>query len=239
MSVPASPVPATTRAEISPLAPSRRGVWGRLAPAVAPPPQDPAACDNRRVRDAGTNGGLRDYPRELERDVRLRDGSLVHLRPIRPDDRDRLIQLYDRLSYDTAYHRFFTVMKRLPPDWAQILATVDYRRRLALVAERPTAAGPELVGVARWEPAGRLDTAEVALVVQDAWQGKGLGRILLDALLAAAEARGIRRFVAWVLADNTRMLGLLSRHTDIESRRLSEGVVEVVFRRRAAACASG
>jgi L-amino acid N-acyltransferase YncA len=167
--------------------------------------------------------------------VRLRDGSLVHLRAIRPEDRDRLIDLYGRLSADTAYHRFFTVMQRLPPDWAQILATVDGRRRLALVAERPTAAGPELVGVARWEPTDRPDTVEVALVVQDAWQGKGLGGLLLDALLAAAEARGVRRFVAWVLADNARMLGLLRRHAAVESRRVSEGVVEVVFRRRGAA----
>src|SRR2546426_793981 len=76
-----------------------------------------------------------EYPRELVQDVKLRDGSYIHIRPIRPQDAPRLQELYGRLSRDTAYHRFFTVMKRLPPDWAQVLATVDYRRRLALVAE--------------------------------------------------------------------------------------------------------
>jgi RimJ/RimL family protein N-acetyltransferase len=174
------------------------------------------------------------YPRELERVVKLVDGSRVRLRPIRPDDRDRLIQLYDRLSRDTAYQRFFTVMKQLPPDWAQTLATVDYRRRLALVAEPEGSAGAELVGVGRFEPSEREDTAEVAFVVQDDWQRRGLGTILLHDVLDAAAARGIRRFVAYVLADNTRMLGLLRRLTDIQSRTVADGVAEVLFTGRAA-----
>ena len=76
------------------------------------------------------------YPGELECEVTLRDGSRLRLRPIRPEDATRLIDFYDHLSRETAYQRFFAVMKRLPPDWARILASVDYRRRLALVAER-------------------------------------------------------------------------------------------------------
>ena len=56
-----------------------------------------------------------EYPRELVQDVKLRDGSYIHIRPIRPEDAPRLQELYGRLSRDTAYHRFFTVMKRLPP----------------------------------------------------------------------------------------------------------------------------
>jgi GNAT superfamily N-acetyltransferase len=173
------------------------------------------------------------YPRELERAVTLRDGAPVRIRPIRPEDAGRLVELYDRLSRHTAYQRFFTIMKRLPPDWARVLARVDYDRRLALVAEHDGPDGPALVAVARYEPAGPPDTAEVAFVVQDGWQNRGLGTVLLGDLLAAAEARGIRQFRAWVLADNTRMLDMLARFTEVTERRLQSGVMEVAFRRRA------
>jgi RimJ/RimL family protein N-acetyltransferase len=172
------------------------------------------------------------YPAELEREITLRDGTTLRLRAIRPDDAPRLIEYYGRLSAHTAYQRFFTVMRRLPPDWARFLATVDYRRRLALVAERGPGDAPELIGVARYEPTDREDTAEVAFVVQDGWQGKGLGAILLRELLAAAGARGIRRFRAFVLAENARMLELLRRFTDVQEHTVASGVVEMVFARR-------
>lgn len=172
------------------------------------------------------------YPAELVRVVRLRNGAVVRIRPIRPDDAPRLIELYDHLSRHTAYQRFFTIMRRLPPDWAKILATVDYRRRLALVVEHDTPTGVELIGVGRYEPSSEPDAAEVAFVVQDDWQGQGLGTILLEDLLAAAAARGIERFVAFVLADNRRMLDLLKRKTDIRSRKVDSGIVELAFSRR-------
>jgi RimJ/RimL family protein N-acetyltransferase len=174
------------------------------------------------------------YPKELEREITLRDGARVRLRPIRPDDQDRLIAFYDRLSRYTAYQRFFTVMKRLPPDWARLLATVDYQRRLALLAEHGPPGAPELIGVARYEGTAQPDTAEVAFVIQDQWQNRGLGTLMLDALLAAAEARGIRRFRAYVLASNTRMLDLLERFTDVRERSTASGVTELLLARRAA-----
>lgn len=165
------------------------------------------------------------YPTELERAVQLRDGSELRLRPIRPDDAPRLVELYDRLSRHTAYQRFFTVMRRLPPNWARVLASVDYHRRLALVGEH----GPELVAVARYEPTDEPDTVEVAFVVQDEYQGKGIGTILLHALLDAAQARGIHRFRAYVLAENSRMLDLLARFTHVRERRFQNGVVNTLF----------
>ena len=162
------------------------------------------------------------------RDVVLRDGPTVRLRPIESDDAEALTSLYERLSPETAYQRFFTVMRRLPPDWARLLASVDHDRRMAIVAVGP---GEGLVGVARyaWDPAAQ--EAEIALVVQDGWQGRGLGTILLRELLAYAEARGIRRFRAYVLADNQRMLKLVSRVGAIIERRLEQGVVSLAFTR--------
>jgi RimJ/RimL family protein N-acetyltransferase len=173
------------------------------------------------------------YPRDLEREVSLRDGTPVRLRPIRAEDAPRLIALYARLSEHTAYQRFFTVMKRLPPDWARMLATVDYRRRLALVAERGPVDDPELIGVARYEPTDEPDMAEVAFVVLDGWQGRGLGMALLHHLLEAAVARGIQRFCAYVLADNGRMLDLFRRFTDVQASSIESGVVTVLFTSRA------
>jgi RimJ/RimL family protein N-acetyltransferase len=156
------------------------------------------------------------------------DGGLA-LRLIRSDDAPRLIALHERLSLHTAYQRFFAAMRRLPPDWANYLANVDYHTRLALVLERASDDGPELVGVARYEPTAEADTVEVAFVVQDGWQGKGLGKILFRELIAAATARGIRRFRAYVLADNTRMLRLLSAHSRILERHTAAGVTELLF----------
>lgn len=179
------------------------------------------------------------YPRELEREVVLRDGARLRLRPIRPEDQDRLITFYDRLSRHTAYQRFFTVMKRLPPNWAHLLANVDYVRRLALLAEHGLPEDPELVGVARYEPTGQADMAEIAFVIQDGWQNRGLGTLMLDALLAAAEARGIRRFRAYVLASNARMIDLLVRFTDVQERRMESGVTELLLARRPAVTGTG
>ena len=173
------------------------------------------------------------YPRELEREFALRDGTRVRIRPILPEDAPRLFALYDRLSHQTRYQRFFSVMKGLPPDWSHRFANVDYRRRMALVAERDLDWRPELIGVARYEPSAEQGTAEVAIVVQDFWQGRGLGTILLKDILRAAEANGIHRFCAHVLADNHRMLALLSRLTDVRQHRSESGVVDVGFARRA------
>ena len=171
------------------------------------------------------------YPRELERDVILRDGARVSLRPIRPDDAPRLATAYHQLSTQSAYQRFFTVSRRLPPDWAQFLTTVDYRRRLALIAERPKGGGMELLGVARYEPS-HDDAPEVAFVILDAWQNRGLGSLLFQALLAAAQARGLSRFRAWVLADNVRMLDLINRYADVQERRRDGTILELIFTAR-------
>jgi len=182
------------------------------------------------TRDA--NAGA--YPTELQQPVVLRNGASVLVRPIRPDDEPRLTALYSRLSHDTAYQRFFTWWKKLPPAWARAFANVDYRGRLALVAEPDGGTGSALVGVARYEPSGDTATAEIALVIQDDWQGVGLGAVLLDRLLDAAAARGLATFVAYVLSGNRRMLRLLHAHTAILSQATERGVTEIRFARRSA-----
>jgi acetyltransferase len=172
------------------------------------------------------------YPTDLARMALLRDGTPVFIRPIRPDDAPRLIDAYSRLSKQSAYQRFFTLRRRLPSDWARHFADVDYQGRLALIADRETVDEPELIGVARYESAQDHDLPELALVVQDGWQGKGLGALLLNEILGAGQARGHRRFRALVLADNNEMLTLLDRHTEIKERTIEDGIVALIFEGR-------
>ena len=169
------------------------------------------------------------YPADLAREVTGRDGVRVRLRPIRPADAPRLQALHARLSRETIYQRFFGATPRLPTPWAHFLAEVDYRRRLALVLEHGPDDDPELIGVGRYEPTAEPDTAEVAFVVEDRWQGKGLGTVLFTALLAAARDRGIRRFRADVLADNRRMLDLITRFACVDSRETRDAITSLVF----------
>src|SRR2546427_8410783 len=105
----------------------------------------------------------------FDRTLALPSGERLRLRPIRPDDESRLSELYDRSSRDTRYQRFFTVMRRLPADWARFLANVDYDRRFALVVEDLTDPSTSLTRVARYEPVEE-GVAEVAFVVEDRWQ---------------------------------------------------------------------
>jgi RimJ/RimL family protein N-acetyltransferase len=169
--------------------------------------------------------------KRFDRSLALRDNTLVHMRPIRADDAPRLVALYDRLSSDSRYHRFFSAMRRLPPDWARFLATVDYDRRLALVVEAPD--DPDrLIAVARYEPTSEPGTAEVAFVVEDRWQDRGIGTLLFRELLAAGEANHIESFRAWVLADNRRMLDLIARFGHVHRRAIEQGVVELGFTAR-------
>lgn len=174
------------------------------------------------------------YPWSLVRPIELRDGWALSLRPIRPDDERRLVDLFGRLSAQTVYQRFFRAYDRLPDAWYPRFATVDYRARLALVAEGEVDGRAVLRGVARYEPSAIDGVAEVAIVVEDAWQGRGLGLVLLEALLAAAEPRGFRRFTADILADNRRMVRLLRRVADIRHHDLDAGVLTIEFERRRA-----
>lgn len=148
------------------------------------------------------------YPHELTEQALLDDGTEVVFRAILPEDRDRLERLFHRLSPEALYRRFFTPVPRPNPAMLDYLVTVDYVNRLAIVA----VIADEVVGVARLDllaaPA-RPGDAEAAVIVEDAWQGRGLGTRLLWRLSAAARTRGVGAFVAGVLAENRPMLGLL------------------------------
>ena len=149
------------------------------------------------------------YPADLERDVPLRDGGTIHLRPIRPDDGRRLQAFHGRLSRDSIFFRFFSPLPILTDERAAYFTTVDYDRRLAIVAvERDENGAEQIVGVVRYDRSDE-SSAEFALIVEDRYQHHGIGSTLLVALVEAARARGLRTLAGDVLAENRRMIGLL------------------------------
>jgi GNAT superfamily N-acetyltransferase len=138
--------------------------------------------------------------------VALRDGSCVRIRPIAPEDRAELAAGFERLSPESRYRRFLSPLPRLSERALDYLTQVDHHDHEALVAaDEGTGAG---VGVARYV---RTDgtRAEPAVAVADDWQGRGLGTVLLDALVDRARSEGISLFEATVLATNEPAISLL------------------------------
>ena len=147
---------------------------------------------------------VRPYPAELEHDVGWTDGTTCHVRPIRPDDGPRLAAFHHSLSTRSAYLRFFTIHPELSEGEVERFTRVDYDDRLALVAAHDGV----LVAVGRYDRLPNSTEAEVAFVVSDEFQHRGIGTLLLDDLAAAALPRGITAFCASTLAENLTMLGV-------------------------------
>ncbi len=144
------------------------------------------------------------YPAELDRDV-VSNGDLHYrLRPVRPDDAERLVVFHNHLSPHSCYLRFFTFHPTLSVKEVERFTCVDYVDRLALVAE----IDGTLIAVARFDRHQGTAEAEVALVVADEYQHHGIGSLLLDQLVFAARARGITTSLADTLSENNTMLGV-------------------------------
>ena len=134
-------------------------------------------------------------------DVVLHDGVTITVRPITPDDRDGLNDFHERCSERTHYLRFFSSRPHLHADMLDRFVNVDHDNRDAIVAvvER------EIVGVARYDRLDDATAAEVAFVVEDRYQGRGIATVLLHELAAAAVERGVREFRAITLSENVEM----------------------------------
>ena len=159
------------------------------------------------VKPGDVKGATGTYPEGEEESAVLKDGTALQLRPIRDTDEKGLLDLYDRLSSESLYFRFFAVPDKDAGKVAY-LTHVDYQWRYALVAETPAG----IVSVARWETlADRPGHAEVAFTVADDFQGRGLGGILFRRLAACARERGFSVFEAEVLKNNERMLRVFER----------------------------
>ncbi len=133
----------------------------------------------------------------------------ITVRPIRPDDADLERAFAYRLSRESIYNRFFGARRVLTPEWLEQLTRIDFSREVALIATVVVEGSETQIGVARYVRDGAA--CECAIVIADAWQGRGVGTKLLRELLAAAGRSGITEIRGDVLASNRPMLALARR----------------------------
>lgn len=182
----------------------------------------------------------RPYPEHWEADVVLRDGGIAHIRPIGPGDAGRLVDFYEQVSDRSKYYRFFAPYPRLSDRDVHRFTHHDYDDRVGLAAT----VGGEFIATVRYdrtdeqgravsgrrpgdgaaEAGGR---AEVAFLVQDAHQGRGVASALLEHIAAVARERGIRHFTAEVLPDNRQMVKVFTDAGYTQRRSFTDGVVHL------------
>ncbi|WP_404816674.1 GNAT family N-acetyltransferase [Streptomyces thermolineatus] len=174
----------------------------------------------------------RAYPVHWEADVVLRDGGTAHVRPITPDDAERLVHFYSEVSDESKYYRFFAPYPRLSDRDVHRFTHHDYVDRVGLAA----LVNGEFIATVRYDRtdgAGRSASdgaqAEVAFLVQDAHQGRGVASALLEHIAAVARERGIRRFVAEVLPANRKMIKVFTDAGYTQRRSFADGVVHLEF----------
>ncbi|MFH8366564.1 GNAT family N-acetyltransferase [Streptomyces sp. NPDC018031] len=188
------------------------------------------------------------YPAHWEADVVLRDGGTAQIRPITPDDAQRLVSFYEHVSDESKYYRFFAPYPRLSDRDVHRFTHHDYVDRVGLAAT----IGDEFIATVRYDRiderglpvssrrnpdggGGRgpdrppPDEAEVAFLVQDAHQGRGVASALLEHIAAVARERGIRRFAAEVLPANTKMIKVFTDAGYTQQRSFEDGVVRLEF----------
>ena len=168
-----------------------------------------------RERPAGASRyshlAIAPYPAELATEITLRDGARLVLRPIRPEDAGLETEFVEALSPQTRHLRFQSALRGLTASMLARFTQVDYDREMAIVAIDSSEGRDREVAVARYIrlPDGR--TSEFAIVVADAWQGRGLGRIMMTRLAEIARANGLERMYGQVLAENAGMLAMCAK----------------------------
>lgn len=173
------------------------------------------------------------YPAHWEADVVLRDGGTARIRPITTEDAARLVSFYEQVSDESKYYRFFAPYPRLSDRDVHRFTHHDYVDRVGLAAT----IGGEFIGTVRYDrigsdgrsATGPSDEAEVAFLVQDAHQGRGVASALLEHIGAVARERGIRRFAAEVLPANTKMIKVFTDAGYEQKRSFEDGSVHLTL----------
>ncbi|MFD0020175.1 GNAT family N-acetyltransferase [Streptomyces sp. NPDC058382] len=173
------------------------------------------------------------YPDHWEADVVLRDGGTARIRPITTDDAERLVSFYEQVSPESKYYRFFAPYPRLSAKDVHRFTHHDYVDRVGLAVT----VGGEFIATVRYDridAQGRpasvpADEAEVAFLVQDAHQGRGVASTLLEHIAAVARERGIRRFAAEVLPANNKMIKVFRDAGYTQQRSFEDGSVHLTL----------
>lgn len=160
-----------------------------------------------------------------EADVLLKDGRVAQIRPILPSDAEKFVEFYDRVSAESKYFRFFAPYPKLSDRDVERFTTVDHDRRVAFVITQQD----DIIAVGRYD-AIDSDEAEVAFLVEDAHQGRGIGQLLLEHLAQAARERGVEKFVAEILPENVRMMQVFREMGYTVDGKMQDGVQRLVLK---------
>lgn len=161
-------------------------------------------------------------------DAHLDDGTRIHFRPIRPDDKEKLAAGVHKLSDESRYMRFFRHIDHLSDDQLRYLTEVDFEDHFAWIATLPEQPGEPGAGVGRWiRTPDKPSMAEAAVTVIDELHRRGIGTTLLWLMARSAIQHGVRSFRAWTLGENRPMLDLLHQ-MGAQSGRWDSGVLELI-----------
>jgi acetyltransferase len=188
--------------DINPLLAASERILALDARVVLHPPATPEAQLPRPA--------IRPYPEQYVATHRLRDGTTVKIRPIRPEDEPLMVKFHQTLSDRSVYLRYFTPLKldqRITHERLSRICFIDYDREMALVVERrdPKTSQPEIFGVGRLSKLHGTNEAEFALTIGDEWQNQGLGTQLLKMLVQVGRDEKLERITATMLPDNREM----------------------------------
>ncbi|MFW8602048.1 GNAT family N-acetyltransferase [Desulfobacterota bacterium M19] len=164
-----------------------------------------------RREHADVEGGFVVTPARKQKVVCLDDGVQITLRPVRPTDEQGIKNLVYALSQETLYYRYMTHSKQFGTRQILDFVYVDHRKNVTIVATTPEAHGEDIVGVGRYFLDESSNRAEVAFVVRDEWQGRGIGLLLFRRLVVIARQSGIAGFTAEVLRDNRKMQSIFNK----------------------------
>jgi acyl-CoA hydrolase/GNAT superfamily N-acetyltransferase len=169
-------------------------------------------------------GRIQVGPPELKSSLLLDDGTQINFRPIHPTDQERMRDLFYDLSQQTVYYRFMSRMKRIPQKQIQEFVYVDHRNEVVIVGTLPEAHGEEIIAVGGYYLDPRTNRAEVAFIVRDAWQHRGIGSFMMKFLTTIARRNGIAGFTAEVLQENRGMQAVFNQSGLKIKSRLESGV---------------
>jgi acetyltransferase len=157
---------------------------------------------------------IRPYPIQYDSPLNLRDGAACRIRPIRPEDEPLMIRFHEKLSDQTVYMRYLEKLKldqRIAHERLARVCFIDYNREMALVALCAAGGNEDIVAVARLTKMHGVNQAEIAILIRDDFQRRGLGRGLLERLLQVARDERLSRVVAFIRPDNIGMQKLATR----------------------------
>lgn len=170
------------------------------------------------------------YPQQWETEAVMGNGTRVSFRPIRPTDESMMKDLFYSCSERTIYHRFFMHVKSMPHSRLQKFVHVDYENEMAVVGIMTENGQERIVAVGRYILNNATNMAEVAFLVQDDYQGRGIGTFMLHYLMRMAQAQGIEGFTAEILAENRAMVHVLHKSGCDMKTSLSGGIYHLEFR---------